>query len=139
MTLPRWLILLASIILFCGAVLHLIGYKFVIPALLNAGVDPKLLGAVKAVWLAFSVQVWFLSPAFVWISRRPAARSLLLYLALIPLIDAALMYYYVGPFIGAYIVSAGTILLLIGAWLLPRGEASTSTEQRAAHPATRRP
>jgi peptidoglycan/LPS O-acetylase OafA/YrhL len=81
---------------------------------------------VKATWLAFSVQFWFLSPALVWISRRPAARSLLLYLALIPLIDAALMYYYVGPFIGAYIVSAGAILLLIGAWLLPPGEAYTS-------------
>ena len=126
MTLPRWLILLASIILFGGGLLHLIGYKFLIPALVNAGVDPKLLGAVKATWLAFSVQFWFLRPALVWISRRPAARSLLLYLALIPLIDAALMYYYVGPFIGAYIVSAGAILLLIGAWLLPRGEAYIS-------------
>ena len=126
MTLPRWLILLASIILFGGGLLHLIGYKFAIPALVNAGVDPKFLGAVKAVWLAFSVQFWFLSPAVVWISRRPAARSLLLYLALIPVIDAALMYYYVGPFIGAYIVSVGAILLLLGAWLLPRGETSTS-------------
>ena len=126
MTLPRWLILLASIILFCGGLLHLIGFKFVIPALVNAGVDPKLLGGVKAVWLAFSVQFWFLSPAIVWISRRPAARSLLLYLALIPVIDAALMYYYVGPFIGAYMVSVGAILLLLGAWLLPPGEASAS-------------
>ena len=126
MSLPRWLILLASIILFCGGLLHLIGYKFLIPALLNAGLDPKLLGAVKTVWFAFSVQFWFLSPAIVWISRRAAARSLLLYLALIPLINAALMYYYVGPFIGAYIVSAGAILLLIGAWLLPRGEATSS-------------
>ena len=127
MTLPRWLILLASIILFCGGLLHLIGgYKFMMPALVNAGVDPTLVGAVKAVWLAFSVQFWFLSPAIVWISRRPAARSLLLYLALIPVIDAALMYYYVGPFIGAYIVSVGAILLLLGAWLVPRGEARTS-------------
>ena len=126
MTLPRWLILLASIILFCGGLLHLIGYKIAIPALVNAGVDPKLLGAVKAVWFAFSVQFCFLSPAIVWISRRPAARSLLLYLALIPVINAALMYYYVGPFIGAYIVSVGAILWLLGAWLLPRDEASTS-------------
>ena len=126
MTLPRWLILLASIILFCGGLLHLIGYKFAIPALVNAGVDPKLLGAVKAVWFAFAVQFCFLSPAFVWISRRPAAGSLLLYLALIPVIDATLMYYYVGPFIGAYIVSVGAILLVLGAWLLPRGETSTS-------------
>jgi len=127
MTLPRWLILLASIILFCGGLLHLIGgYKFMMPALVNAGVDPTLVGAVKAVWLAFSVQFWFLSPALVWISRRSAARSLLLYLALIPVIDAVLMYYYVGPFIGAHVVSVGAILLLLGAWLLPRDEASTS-------------
>jgi hypothetical protein len=101
--------------------MHLIGYHFLIPVIAKAGVDVSILGAVKAVWFAFSVQFVVLSPAIVWISRRPGARSLLLYLTLIPVIDAVLMYYFVGPFIGAHMVASGSVLLLAGAWLLPRG------------------
>ena len=119
MKLARWLILLGSVVLFCGGLLHLIGYKFVIPLIANTGVDAKVVGAVKCVWLVFSVQLLILSPAFVWISRRPGARPLLLFLALIPLIDGILMYYFVGSFIGSNMVAAGTVLLLVGAWLLP--------------------
>lgn len=124
MKLAHWLILLASIVLFCGALLHLIGFRFVIPVIAKTGIDPRLLGAVKCVWLVFTVQLVILSPAFVWISRRPGARALLLYLALIPLIDAILMYYFVGRFIGSNIVAVGAVLLLIGGWLLPRAGTS---------------
>lgn len=122
MTLPRWLVLLASIVLFCAGLLHIVGYSYLMPVLVNAGVDPRVLGAVKAVWFVFSVELLILGPAFVWISRRPAARSLLLFLALIPLIDAGLMYHFVGLFIGTYLVAGGALLLLVGAWFLPRGE-----------------
>ena len=101
---------------------HLIGYKFLIPDLVKAGVDPAIVGAVKAVWLAFSVEFVVLSPVLVWISRRTGLRPLLLYLALIPVTDFILMYHFVGLFIGTYIVAAGSLLLVIGAWLLPRSE-----------------
>jgi len=118
---PRWLVLLGSLVLFAAALLHIIGgYFYLIPALVKAGVDPRLLGAVKCVWLVFTVELVVLTPAFVWISRRAGGRSLLLYLALIPVIDGILMYYFVGPFIGSNMVAGGTLLLLIGAWLLPR-------------------
>ena len=126
MKLAHWLILLASIVLFCGALLHLIGFRFVIPVIAKTGIDPRLLGAVKCVWLVFTVQLVILSPAFVWISRLPGARALLLYLALIPLIDGILMYYFVGRFIGSNIVAVGTVLLLVGGWLLPHTNTSES-------------
>lgn len=121
MSLARWLILTASIILFAGALLHVVGYSFILPALLKAGIDPKLLGAVKCVWLVFTVELVILSPAFVWISRLQGMRSLLLFLALIPVIDGVLMYYFVGAFIGSNMIAAGSVFLVIGAWLLPRG------------------
>jgi hypothetical protein len=124
MTPARWLILLASIILFCAGLMHIIGYTFLVPVIAKAGLDPKVLGAVKAVWLVFSVELLILSPAFVWISRRPGARSLLFYLALIPVINAVLMYHFVGRFIGFYLVAGGALVLLIGAWLLPRSDGS---------------
>jgi hypothetical protein len=126
MTLPRWLILLGSIVLFAAGLMHVIGgFSFLIPALVKAGIDVRLLSAVKCVWLVFTVELVILTPAFVWVSRRSGGRSLLLYLALIPVIDGVLMYYFVGPFIGSNMVAGGTLLLLIGAWLLPRGNASS--------------
>jgi len=122
----RWLILVASTILFCGGLLHLIGYKFVISVLVKAGIDATILGAVKAVWLVFSVELVILSPALVWISRRAGPRALLLFLSLIPVLDGILMYHFVGLFIGTYMVAAGSLLLVIGAWLLPRGDNPTA-------------
>ena len=35
MSLARWLILLGAIVLFCGAIAHMIGYTFFIPALVK--------------------------------------------------------------------------------------------------------
>ena len=124
MTLPRWLILLGSLVLFAAGLLHIIGgYFYLIPALVKAGVDPRLVATVKCVWLVFTVELVILTPAFVWLSRRTGTRSLVFYLALIPVIDAILMYYFVGAFIGSNMVAGGSVLLLVGAWLLPRGRA----------------
>lgn len=119
MKLGRCLVLAGSIVLFAGALLHLLGYSRVVPVLVGSGLNPTILGAFKAVWLAFSVQFLVLAPGLIWISRRFAARSLLLYLALIPVIDAVLMYHFVGLFIGTYMVAGGALLLLAGAWILP--------------------
>ena len=120
MKLARWLILLGSIIMFVGALLHVVGGSLgVFPVLLKAGVDARVAGAVKCVWLVVSAHGVLLAPALVWISRRPGTGSLLRYLALIPLIDAVLMYVFVGFFAGFYIVAASALLLLAGAWLIP--------------------
>jgi hypothetical protein len=126
MKLPRWLILLGSILLFASGLLHLLGYPYIFPALLKAGIDRKLIGALKALWLAFTVSFVVVSAAFIFLSRRPQGRNLILFLCLLPLINAILMYSLVGPFIGSYVVSAGTVLVLIGAWLLPRNQTTAS-------------
>jgi len=122
LSLARWLILLASILLFAAGLMHVIGYSFVLSALVKSGVESTIIGAVKAVWFVFTVELVVLGPAFVWISRRSGARPLLLYLALIPVIDAVLMYQFVGLFIGTYMVAGGALLLLAGAWILPHAD-----------------
>jgi len=61
-----------------------------------------------------------LAPALLWISRQTGTRSLLRYLALIPAVDAVLMFHFVGFFSGFYLVAACALLLLAGAWLMPR-------------------
>jgi hypothetical protein len=127
MKLARLLILLGSIVMFTGALLHIVGGSVgVFPALAKAGMAPLVAGAIKCVWLVVSAHGVLLAPAFVWISRRQGTGALLRYLALIPAVDATLMYYFVGPFSGAYIVTASALLLLAGAWLLPRSEASAA-------------
>jgi hypothetical protein len=126
MKLARLLILLGSVVMFLGALLHILGgSRGVFPMLVRPGVDPRVAGAVKCVWLVVSAHGVLLAPALVWISRQ-GTRSLLRYLALIPAVDAVLMYCFVGFFAGFYIVLASAILLLAGAWLLPRGETSAA-------------
>lgn len=121
MKVARLLILLGSIVMFAGALLHILGgLKGVFPVLLQAGVDPRIAGAIKCVWLVVSAHGLLLAPALVWISRRPDSRSLLRYLVLIPLVDAVLMYVFVGFFAGLYLVATSALLLLAGAWLMPR-------------------
>jgi len=121
MKLARLFIILGSIVMFVGALLHILGGSLgVFPVLVKAGVDPRVVGAVKCVWLVVSAHGVLLAPALVWISRRPGTRSLLRYLALIPIVDAVLMFRFVGLFAGFYIVSASALLLLAGAWLVPR-------------------
>lgn len=124
MSLARWLILLGAIVLFCGAILHCIGYTFFIPVLLQSNLAPKYVNAVRAVWLVFSLHMTLLSIAIVWLSRLPGSRGLVIFLALIPTIDSIVMYHFVGLFVGTYAVGSAAILLLLGAWLLPRNYAS---------------
>jgi len=124
MKLARLLILLGSILLFASGLLHLLGYPYIFPPLVKAEVDAKLIGAIKALWSAFTFQFVVVSPALVWLSRRPQGRNLILFLCLIPLINAILTYLLIGSFVGSYLVSAGTVLVLIGAWQLPNSENS---------------
>ena len=124
MKLARLLILLGSIVMFAGALLHIVGGSLgVFPVLAKTGMDARVAGAIKCVWLVVSAHGILVAPALVWISRRPGTRSLLLYLALIPTVDAVLMFRFVGLFSGFYIVAGCAVLLLAGAWLMPSEEA----------------
>lgn len=122
MTPARWLILLAGVVMFLAGLAHTLGYKFVIPVLANSNVPAHVTDAIRGVWLIYSAHLVLLSVAIVWISRLSGTRSLLLFLVLVPAFDAALMLRFIGPFIGLYMVSTAAVLLLIGAWLLPRNE-----------------
>jgi hypothetical protein len=121
MKLARLLILLGSLVMFVGALLHIVGGSLgVFPVLLKAGIAARVAGAVKCVWLVVSAHGVLLAPALVWISRLPGTGSLLRYLVLIPLVDAVLMFVFVGFFAGFDLVATSALLLMAGAWLLPR-------------------
>ena len=72
MTIARWLILLGSILMFVGALLHILGGSVgVFPALAKAGMAAPVAGAIKCVWLVVSAHGLLLAPALVWISSPP--------------------------------------------------------------------
>ncbi len=121
----RWLILLAAIVMFLAGLAHTLGYKFVVPILLKSNLAPHIVDAIKGVWLIYSAHLILLSVVIAWVSRLHGTRSLILFLALFPLIDAVLMYHFVGFFVGFYMVSTAAALLLVGGWLLPHGEDAT--------------
>jgi hypothetical protein len=120
MKLARLLILLGCVVMFVGALLHIVGGSLgVFPVLRKTGMDPLVAGAIKCVWLVVSAHGVLLAPGLVCLSRLPGTRSVLRYLSLIPLVDAALMLYFVGFFVGFYLVASSALLLVAGTWLLP--------------------
>jgi hypothetical protein len=117
----RCIILAAAIVLFIGGLAHLLGYKVVlVPTLLKSNLEPRVVAAIRCVWLVFTAEAVILSPALVWISRKPGTRTLLLYLSLLPIVEFILMYHFVGLFLGSYMMAVAAMLLVLGAWLLPQ-------------------
>ena len=81
-----------------------------------------------------------LSPAFVWISRRPGARSRLVNLALIRLSDGILTYYFLlfaGAFIGSNKVAGRDGATLSAPGSLRMGRLPLPEKNKAPYLATR--
>ena len=81
-----------------------------------------------------------LSPAFVWISRRPGARSRLVNLALIRLSDGILTYYFLlfaGAFIGSNKVAGRDGATLSAPGTLRMGRLPPPEKNKAPYLATR--
>jgi hypothetical protein len=116
------LLLLSAIVMLLAGLAHTLGYKVVMPVLAKSNVPANIADAIRCVWLVYSAHLILLSLVIVWLSRLPGTRSLLLFLALFPISDAVFMYRFVGPFLGLYMVATAAILLLFGAWLLPRNQ-----------------
>jgi hypothetical protein len=115
----RWLILGGSIVFFAAAVLHAAGYREVTEAVQATVAKPFVLGAFKAVWLMVFVNQLILGVLLVAASRIAGAKRIVLLATMIPLADTALLFYFVGIFVGTISLAFSTVLFLVGAWLLP--------------------
>ena len=100
------------------ALFHLTGY-FGIPAPNPAsGLASFFEAALRPLWLLASLH-WFLTAMIcvLVIKAEPRiARATLLGCAAIVLADAALLYYFIGPFIGEAVLAAAALLLMAGAY-----------------------
>lgn len=128
MKLARGLVIIGSLLLFLVGLMHAFGSERIFPRLASA-LDAGLFGAIKGLWWSFSVEFVVLSFVTFWSSRLPNGRGLVLLCTLIPAATAALMYRFVGPFIGAHMLAVASVFLAVGGFLLPPG--------RESHPASR--
>jgi len=115
----RWLVIAGCVLSFGTALLHGAGYRGVSAAIGGSNALPVLVAAYKCLWLAFSVQFIVLSALAAAALGSSRGKQLVLLCSLIPIFNAGLMLYFIGPFVGAYCVGTTAVFLLAGGLLLP--------------------
>jgi hypothetical protein len=115
----RWLIRAASVILFGTALFHASGYNSVAGAIEATSAKPFLAGAVKGLWLMFSIHLIVVSFAVAVVSRSLQAKRFVLLCALFPVADTVILLIFVGVFAGTIMIAAAAILLIAGGLLFP--------------------
>lgn len=116
------LIVLGSVVLFVVGTVHgFAGYPEISRALAGTAIPGKLIGGLKLVWLLGSWHWITLGVIALVLAFGKAAlrRALLLLCGLIVLVDAALAFAAVGPFIGDELLTVAAAALLVGAILFP--------------------
>jgi len=117
----RGLIIAASVILFVTALLHGSGYPKMSAEMAGSNARPVVASAFKALWLVFSAHLIVLSLIFVAASRIPGGKRIVLIGLLIPAFDVALLFHFLGLFVGTIAVALAGVLLLAGGLMLPNG------------------
>lgn len=111
---------IGSALLAVGALFHLTGYVSIPSAPPVDGLEKFFSAALRALWL-FAGLHWLLIATICVLaakSRVRFARLILLCCAVIILADAALLFWFLGPFIGAAILVAAGIAFLVGSFQL---------------------
>jgi len=107
---------IGSALLAVGALFHLTGYVSIPSAPPVGGLDKFFGAALRALWLFAGLHWLLIATICVVAAKSPArfARLILLCCAVIILTDAALLFWFLGPFIGAAILGAAGIAFLVG-------------------------
>jgi hypothetical protein len=116
-------------LLFCGgvallivAIYHAAGYVTTSIAVGNSGLSVELRDQFKALWLGFSLQALITALVVFAGALRPQSISaaVLLICALLPGLNAAVLFRYVGSTFGPILLLLSTCLVIAGAALRPR-------------------
>lgn len=120
--LSRWLLLGGAVVLFIVTLHHAAGYVTASIAVANSGLTPELKQSVRALWLGFSLQALVTALVVLIAAFRPLSISapVLVICALLPALNAALLFSYRGNLTGAALLAAGGLLVIAGAALRPR-------------------
>lgn len=120
---PAYAVWIGAALLTITALFHFTAY-FEIPApRVGAGAPGFFDAALRPLWLFASLH-WLLTAAvcvLVTKAEQHIARPILLACAAIVIVDAALLYRFIGPFVGEVILVAAALLMVVGAFRFRSG------------------
>ena len=104
--LSRWLLLGAAVLLLFGAAMHTRAFPQTLTAAADSNLPSFFSQSLKALWLIDSVTLTVLGIVFALVAMRPAlaSRTVVAFVALVPLGTAILLYTFLGVFIPAHLL-----------------------------------
>ncbi|SRR6266852_9759455 len=119
--LPRILLAFSALVLAVGACLHTSAFNKISGAVADSNLMPFAAKSLKILWLQDSALSLVLAVVFAVMAWRPSLTTkwIVLLLALIPVATAALIYYFIGSFIGGHVFLAAAIAAILGGLLYP--------------------
>ena len=111
----RILLLLASMLLAVGSWTHARAYHKAAEAVAGSNLPAYFGNALKALWLMDSSGMFVLAAVCLLVAIRPLAASgpVIMLLGLIPAATAALLYLFIGRFLGAHLLLATAIAMVL--------------------------
>ena len=113
----RIVTLIASVVLFVTGCLHGRGYFKLVEGLSTEHSAPVTANILKTCWLAFSVEMIALAVIALLASRHERGAGIVVVCALANAANGFLLFQFLGLFIGVYLVTLVTVLLLAGGFL----------------------
>ena len=119
----RWLTWIGSAVLFLTGLGH--GAKFAhLQGMIQAsGLKAPLDGIVRACWLVFSGEMVAIAVIATVASGMERGGRIVLICAATMILNGALLFHYLGLFIGVYVTLAVAILFLAGGWMQAKAAA----------------
>src|SRR5690348_4884225 len=114
----RWITPLGSFVLLASAIFHASGYSRLVHRIdAGAMLAPPLDGIMKASWLLFSVELFFLAVISFFARNMGRGGRIVLLCGACTGVSALLLLRLLGAFIGVYLLAAVTLLLVLGGTL----------------------
>ena len=117
----RLLFGLSAVLLLLGGWTHAAAYPKVVAAVAGSNLPAYFGNALKALWLMDLSGMFVLATTCGLVGVRPRAASggVMMLLALIPAATAALLYLFIGRFLGAHLLLVTSVAMLVAAASLP--------------------
>jgi hypothetical protein len=114
--LSRVLLAFAALVLATGAFMHTSAFNRIVAMLSESNLAAFAASALKVLWLMDSAVALVLAAVFTSVAARPsdASRWIVILLSFIPIATAALLYYFVGNFIGGHMMLAAGLAAFVG-------------------------
>lgn len=111
----RFFLLAAAVVLIVSAAMHAAAFGRVLAAVSRSNLDNFMEQGLKVLWLVDSVVQFVLAFVFACAAFRPQfiSRCGIAVLAFIPAVTVALLYFYIGNFIGAHLLLLASLLATV--------------------------